>query len=63
MEAEAGNKVKCKKDIFKLETGVGVTFGINSGCNFNEGPFKGLIGPKPEVSLNKNVPIYKPKQE
>ncbi len=62
VEAEAGKKVKGKKDLAKEETGVGVTFGINSGCNFNEGPFKGLIGPKPEVPLNKNVPIYKPKQ-
>ncbi len=62
LEAEAGKAVKGKKDLAKEETGVGVTFGINSGCNFNEGPFKGMIGPKPEVPLNKKVPVYKPKQ-
>ena len=62
MEAEAGNKVKGKKDIAKEETGVGVSFGISSGCNFNEGPFKGMIGPKAETPQNKNVKIYKPKQ-
>ena len=61
-EAEAGKSLKGKKDILKEETGVGVKFGINSGCNFNEGPFKGKIGPAPEVPLNKNVNIYKPKE-
>ena len=60
VEGEAGKAVKGKKDLAKEETGVGVTFGINSGCNFNEGPFKGMIGPKPEVPLNKNVKIFKP---
>lgn len=40
----------------KKEVSIGSTFGINSGCNFNEGPFKGA----PEVPLNKNVKIYKP---
>jgi hypothetical protein len=62
VEAEAGNKVKGKKDIVKKETGVGVSFGINSGCNFNEGPFKGKIGPKAETPVNKNVKPYNPKQ-
>jgi tetratricopeptide (TPR) repeat protein len=45
----------------KKEVSIGSTFGIHSGCNFNEGPFKGMIGPAPEVPLNKNVNIYKPK--
>jgi len=35
---------------------------FNSGWNFNEGPFKGMIGLAPEVPLNKNVKIYKPNQ-
>ena len=43
LEAEAGKAVKGKKDIAKEETGVGYTLGINSGWNFNEGPFKGMI--------------------
>jgi tetratricopeptide (TPR) repeat protein len=46
----------------KKEVSIGSTFGIHSGCNFNEGPFKGMIGPAPEVPLNKNVKIYKPNQ-
>lgn len=54
--------IEVKREIAKEEAGVGYTFGINSGWNFNEGPFKGLIGPKPETPINKNVPIYKPKQ-
>jgi hypothetical protein len=58
---QAGSVVKVKKDA-KEETGVGYKLGINSGWNFNEGPFKGMIGPAPEVPLNKNVNIYKPKQ-
>ncbi len=62
LEAEAGKSVKGKKDILKEETGVGYRLGIHSGWNFNEGPFKGMIGPAPEVQKNKNVPIYKPKQ-
>ena len=60
VEGEIGEAVKAKKDIVKKETGVGYTLGINSGWNFNEGPFKGLIGPAPEVQLNKNVKIYTP---
>lgn len=38
---------------------VGSTLGINSGWNFNEGPFKGKAG---EIQLNPNVNIYQPKQ-
>ena len=44
----------------KKDVSVGSTLGINSGWNFNEGPFKGMIGPAPEVQQNKNVNIYKP---
>ena len=43
IEAEAGKSVKGKKDILKEETGIGYTVGINSGWNFNEGPFKGMV--------------------
>jgi hypothetical protein len=32
-------------EIAKQETGGGYTLGINSGWNFNEEPFKGMIGP------------------
>ena len=42
------------------EVNVSSTFGINSGHNFAPGPFKGLIGPAPEVQINKNVNIYQP---
>ena len=42
------------------EASVGSTLGINSGWNFNEGPFKGMIGPAPEVQKNNNVKMYKP---
>ncbi len=44
----------------RKELGVGSRFGINSGYDINEGPFKGKIGPAPEKQVNKNVPIYKP---
>jgi tetratricopeptide (TPR) repeat protein len=46
--------------IVKDEANVGSTLGINSGWNFNEGPFKGMIGPAPVVQQNKNVNTYKP---
>ncbi len=59
-EVAPGKSVEVKRELTNKEVGVGYTFGINSGWNFNEGPFKGMIGPKPEVPLNKNVPIYKP---
>ena len=58
--AEAGKVVKAKTEIAKEETGVGYTVGINSGWNFNEGPFKGMIGTAREVQQNKNVKIFKP---
>ena len=58
--AEAGKVVKAKTEIAKETTGVGYTLGINSGWNFNEGPFKGMIGPAPEVQKNKNVKFFKP---
>ncbi|MDZ4794130.1 MAG: hypothetical protein SGI83_07615 [Bacteroidota bacterium] len=59
-EVASKKSVEVKRELAKKEAGVSATFGINSGCNFNEGPFKGMIGPKPEVQLNKNVNIYKP---
>ena len=46
------------KETFTLE-GVGYKVGINSGWDFNEGPFKGLFGPAPETQVNKNVKVYK----
>jgi tetratricopeptide (TPR) repeat protein len=55
VDAEAGNKVKINKDIAKRESEAGYTLGINSGWNFNEGPFKGMFGPAPAVQINKNV--------
>jgi tetratricopeptide (TPR) repeat protein len=59
VEGEAGEAVKGKADIAKAETGVGYTVGINSGWNFDEGPFKGMIGPATEVQQNKNVNLSK----
>jgi tetratricopeptide (TPR) repeat protein len=35
--------VGASRELAKESTGVGVKFGINSGCNFNEGPFKGKL--------------------
>ncbi len=64
LEAEAeARSVKATKEIYKDGTSIGYTahfIGINSGWDFNEGPFKGMIGPAPEVQVNKNVNIYKP---
>jgi tetratricopeptide (TPR) repeat protein len=60
IKGQAGTDVKVKTEIEKDSKGVGYTVGINSGWNFNEGPFKGMIGPAPEVQQNKNVNIYKP---
>lgn len=60
---EAGAAVGAKAgDVIKKgeSTSIGYTVGINSGWNFNEGPFKGMVGPAPEVQQNKNVKIYKP---
>jgi len=56
---EAGTTVKGKTEIVDEKTSVGYTVGINSGWNFSEGPFKGMIGPAPEVPVNNNVKIYK----
>ena len=58
IEMEAGEVVNVKKEIAKKETGIGYTLGICSGWDFNEGPFKGMIGPAPEVQLNKKVKMY-----
>ena len=49
-----------KKETYTLEGGVGYKVGINSGWDFNEGPFKGMVGPAPETPVNKNVKVYKP---
>jgi hypothetical protein len=38
----------------------GYTIGIESGITFDEGPLKGILNPKSEVPLNKNVKNYKP---
>lgn len=59
-EVASKKSIEVKRELTKKEAGVSAAFGINSGCNFNEGPFKGMIGPKPEVQLNKNVNIYNP---
>ena len=56
-EAEARG-VKATKEIAKEGTGIGYTVGIKSGWNFNEGPFKGMIGPAPDVQVNKNVKMF-----
>jgi tetratricopeptide (TPR) repeat protein len=62
--ADAGLKNEAKLSasapgVGKKEVSVGSTLGINSGYNFAPGPFKGMGDPKPEVQVNKNVPIYK----
>ena len=46
--------------IGKTETIIGSSFGIHSGYNFEEGFLKGMIGPAPEVQVNKKINIYKP---
>ncbi len=45
---------------FGAKSEVGYTLGIESGWNFNEGPFKNLLAPAPEVPLKKNMKIYNP---
>lgn len=45
---------------FGVKSEVGYTLGIESGWNFNEGPFKNLLVPAPEVPLKKNMKIYNP---
>ena len=59
-EIVTDKSVKATKELAKEGTGVGYILGINSGWNFNEGPFKGMIGPAPEVQVNKNVNTNKP---
>ncbi len=59
-EVSPGKSIEVKRELNNKEIGVGYKFGINSGWDFNEGPFKGMIGPAPEVPLNKNIKVYKP---
>lgn len=59
-EIAPGKSIEVKRELNNKEIGVGYKFGINSDWDFNEGPFKGMIGPAPEKQVNKNVPIYKP---
>jgi hypothetical protein len=65
--ADAGLKNEAKVSagatgVGKKEVSVGSTLGIHSGYNFVIPVLlKGIIGPAPEVPLNKNVNIYKPK--
>lgn len=59
-EIAPGKSIEVKRELDNKEIGVGYKFGINSGWDFNEGPFKGMIGTNPEVPVNKNVNIYKP---
>ena len=61
LEGAIGKNVNIKKDLSKVEAGVGYTIGMESGIKFDEGPLKNLLNP-PEVPLNKNVKIYKPNQ-
>ena len=58
LEGAIGKTVNVKKDLSKVEAGVGYTIGIESGIKFNEGPLKNLLNPS-ENQLNKNVPVYK----
>jgi len=63
--ADAGLKNEAKLSasapgVGKKEVSVGSTLGIQSGYNFAPGPFKGIGDPKPEVQINKNIPVYKP---
>ncbi|MEO8405050.1 MAG: hypothetical protein ABI480_10655, partial [Chitinophagaceae bacterium] len=47
-----------KGDLTKLnDPTVGYTIGINSGLNFDEGPFKDLLHPS-EIQINKNVKMF-----
>lgn len=55
---EGGTKLKFKE-------GIGWRLGYNSGLSLTPGRLKNLIdkiGPAPETQVNKNVPIYKPRQ-
>ena len=55
VDAESGNTIKINKEIANGESEAKYTWGINSGWNFNEGPFKEMFGPAAAVQLNKNV--------
>jgi tetratricopeptide (TPR) repeat protein len=44
-EISPGKSLEAKRGLANEEIGVGYRFGVNSGWNFNEGPFKGLFGP------------------
>ncbi|MFI5132528.1 MAG: tetratricopeptide repeat protein, partial [Chitinophagales bacterium] len=44
-EIAPGKSIEATKDLASKEAGVGYVIGVNSGVNFNEGPFKGMIGP------------------
>ena len=56
-EVAPGKSVEVKRELNNKEVGVGYTFGINSGWDFNEGPFKGMIGPSKPVQINKNIKV------
>jgi tetratricopeptide (TPR) repeat protein len=58
IEGDAGTSIKGKQDILKEETGFGYKLGICSGWNFNEGPFKGMLGPAAAMQINKNVKTF-----
>lgn len=42
-ELTPGKSIEVKKDLGSKEVSVGYSFGISSGFNFNEGPFKGKL--------------------
>jgi hypothetical protein len=58
VEASHGKSVEISKE-FSKEAKVGCRFGVNSGVNFDEGPFKGMVGPEQPIQLNKNVNVFK----
>ncbi|HLG40048.1 MAG TPA: hypothetical protein VI461_10280, partial [Chitinophagaceae bacterium] len=64
--SDAGIKTEVSAEGGIEKSGIGVkaeagfTLGIESGWDFNEGPLKNILGPKPEVPLNKNVKVYNP---
>jgi hypothetical protein len=59
VDAEAGNTIKVNKNIANGKSEAGYTWGINSGWNFNEEPFKEMFGPAAAIQLNKNIKMYK----
>jgi hypothetical protein len=64
IEFETGEKLKVKKEVLKVEAGVGVRMAQSSGLTMDDGPLKRIIdenlGPKKEAQVNKNVKPYKP---